>query len=210
MRSPLTAFAGETLPGIGHNNGPSFEPGRRWRAHCWKAARTTLMPKLPLEVIKRRVKRATELGLDYPQYASVLLGSGRDIVAFLFTSNALGLRLEQTLALPAPVAVKVRSLKSCDSLLMVRHGEATPNVTAQLATQHQIYIAALGQAPQDGNPRWRDGRAAIRAILDPLKLPSDAVVMVGTQGVERDWAGAARLAKFLPAENYFPNCGSAG
>ena len=47
------------------------------------------------------------------------------------------------------------------------------------------------------------GRAAIRAALQPLKLPGDAVVMIGTQAHERNWADAARLARFIPAERYF-------
>ena len=45
-----------------------------------------------------------------------------------------------------------------------------------------------------------DGRAA----LAPLKLPGDAVVMIGTRAEERAWADSARLARFLPAEGYFP------
>ena len=46
------------------------------------------------------------------------------------------------------------------------------------------------------------GRAAIRAVFEPLRLPGDAVVMVGTAPEERAWAEAARLAKFLPAGAY--------
>ena len=41
------------------------------------------------------------------------------------------------------------------------------------------------------------------ALARSLGLPADAVVMIGTEPHHRDWADAARLAKFLPAEQYF-------
>ena len=59
-------------------------------------ARRELLPRLPLEVVRRRVARARQLGLAYPQYAAILLGTGRDIVAFLFTDGGLRLRLERS------------------------------------------------------------------------------------------------------------------
>ena len=66
-RSAFTAFKGERLPGIGHNQGPPLDAAVSWRRHVWKKARKDLLPKLPLEVIRRRVRRAAELGLEYPQ-----------------------------------------------------------------------------------------------------------------------------------------------
>jgi hypothetical protein len=125
-RSHLSALPGERLPGIGHNQGPPLESGRSWRAHCWKAARRELLPRLPLEVVRRRVARARQLGLAYPQYASILLGTGRDIVAFLFTQEGLRLRLERELALPRPIADKLIALERCDRLMMV---EAATDLT---------------------------------------------------------------------------------
>jgi hypothetical protein len=76
---------------LGHNGGPSLDRGFGWRHHCWKTAREALLPNLPIEVVRLRVKRAAEIGLDYRTYASIRASSGHDVVAFLFSSNALRL-----------------------------------------------------------------------------------------------------------------------
>ncbi len=65
----------------------------------------------------------------------------------------------------------------------------------------RIHFRAAGRSP--GTPAALPaGRSAIRAVLEPLRLPGDAVVMIGTHPEERSWADAARLAKFLPAAAY--------
>ena len=74
---------------IGHNRGPTIDEGHSWRRHCWTEARRTLLPTLPLEVVRLRVARARAIGLDYRTYATVRATTGQDIVAFLFSSNAL-------------------------------------------------------------------------------------------------------------------------
>ena len=50
---------------------------------------------------------------------------------------------------------------------------------------------------------WTASRAAIRTILDPLKLPGKAVVLVGTREVEAQWMASAGMAKYLDRESYF-------
>ena len=75
-RSALTALDGERLAGIGHNQGPPIDGALSWRRFAWKKARAVLVPRRPIEVVRRRVRRATQLGLEYPQYASILLGTG--------------------------------------------------------------------------------------------------------------------------------------
>lgn len=80
----------------GHNNGPVIATGLGYRKHCWTKARAALLPKLLIEVIRGRLKRAKELGLDYKSYASIGATSGHDVVAFLFSSNALRVLKGQT------------------------------------------------------------------------------------------------------------------
>ena len=76
--------------GIGHNSGQDAA-GYTGRLHQWRAARRALLGNaLPVEVVRLRVRRAAALGLDYGTYASVRAGTGRDIAALLFSSNALG------------------------------------------------------------------------------------------------------------------------
>lgn len=202
-KSPLTALDGERLPGIGHNQGPPLDTGHSWRKHVWTKARKELIPKLPLEVIRRRVARAKELGLEYPAYASILLGTGRDIVGFLFTCDALGLRLEKSVEIPDPVAAKLSTVKATH-LLAAEEAAGPVEIAKRLISEHHLAIAGTVALPDPDKVPWTAGRAAIRAALDPLKLPADTVVMIGTRAHERDWADAARLAKFLPSQSFFP------
>ena len=77
------------MAGIGHNGGPGTGSG--FRAHCWTVARRELLgASLPVEVVRMQVKRAKALGLDYKTYAGVRATTGRDLIAFLYSSNALG------------------------------------------------------------------------------------------------------------------------
>ena len=201
-KSPLTALTDERSPGIGHNQGPPLDAGHSWRKHVWTKARKELLPKLPLEVIRRRVKRAQDLGLAYPQYASILLGTGRDIVGFLYTCDALGLQLSKTIDLPSDVADKLATVKAL-SLLAADEVDRPEDIAERLAAEHQLTIAGTAALPDPAHSPWVAGRQAIRDALEPLKLPGDAIVMIGTRAHEREWADAARLAKFLPAGQYF-------
>ena len=198
-KSPISALTGERLPGIGHNQGPSLDGGAGFRRFAWKRARRELFPRLPLEVLKRRVRRAQELGLEYPAYASVLLGTGRDIVGFLFTCDALGMRLSRSLDLPDTVATKLVGLERVEKMLAAEHDrtDALPDLLTCELDFASITHLPSGDASRDA------GRRALRAALDPLKLPGDAVVMIGTRAHERDWADAAKLARFIPGETYF-------
>ncbi|QDL92014.1 hypothetical protein FDP22_09640 [Paroceanicella profunda] len=202
MRSPYSRLAGETPPAIGHNQGPPLDPATSWRRHCWGAARKSLVGTIPLEVVRRRVRRARELGLDYPAYASILLGTGRDIVGFLFTCEAIGLRLQRTVSLPLPVTRKLGALERCERLLMTDRDTDPARLSGLLEDELKLRFAGTGPEPEDAS-HPAAGRAAIRALLDPLNLPGDAVVMIGTRAEERDWAEAARLAKFMAAPGYF-------
>ncbi|MHA3914480.1 hypothetical protein [Halovulum sp. GXIMD14793] len=100
--------------GPGHNKGPKFEPGQGWRRHCWKKARRDLIGTVPLEIVRGRMRRAKELGLAYPQYASILKGAGRDVTAFLFTHQGLRLKLARRLEMPTEVREKLSGLIRCD------------------------------------------------------------------------------------------------
>lgn len=176
--------------GIGHNGGPPLEAGRSWRAHVWKRARAEQLPKLGIETVRRHVRRAAQLGLTYPQYASIRVGTGRDVRALLFSPAALGWRRG---ALPAPAVKRVAALEDAEALLLARLRDHQPGAPV---ISGPVRFAAAGPPPSS----LAEAFPAIRAVLDPLKLPGDAVVMVGERPEEAAWAEAARLARFLPAE----------
>jgi hypothetical protein len=177
---------------IGHNNGPTMEAGAAWRTHCWGTARKALVPHLPIEVLRGRLKRAGELGLNYRTYAGIRATTGRDIVAVLFSSNALDLRKGQ-MQLAAETAQKL------GAILADRRGLATaPLQPNDLLAAAPLSAAIAAPAAFAG---FAEQRSALRAVLG--KLPSDQAILVGAYDAEAEWCAAARLAAYLPAGAYF-------
>ncbi|WP_267632585.1 hypothetical protein [Frigidibacter sp. RF13] len=179
---------------IGHNGGPTMEGGASWRAHCWRAARARLLPVLPVEVVRLRVMRAKELGLDYKTYAGVRATTGRDLVAFLFSSNALSLSVARPVLAPERAA-KLAEITACGRIAL-----ANPPLTPEAVREALLMIDAAHAAPAllAGH---REVRAMLRAALGAL--PADGVLLIGDHGLERDWCAAARLAAYLPADRFF-------
>lgn len=188
-------------PGVGHNS--NAIEGRAWRRHAWKKARAELKPaRVPIEIVRLRIRRAERLGLSYPQYASVLLGTGRDIVGFLFTVGGLQLRLARELSAPPHVAAKLRGI-AAGRLALSPAEEDAEAYRAELEAATGAPFDAAAKAPE---PRATHGarRRAIRGFLAGRKLPADAVVMIGDGAEDRASAEAAMLAKFILSEDYFP------
>jgi hypothetical protein len=178
---------------IGHNGGPSLEGRVSWRKHCWSKARERLLPTLPVEVVRLRVKRAQALGLDYKTYAGVRAATGHDVVAFLFSSNALRVSVLRP-AMPEARAVKLAEVQ-CGRLAL-----ATAPLTPGMVTTANPVLDGSWPAPY-ALAGFGEVRAVLRQALG--KVPSDQVILVGDLGLERDWCAAGRLAGYLSAERYF-------
>jgi len=69
--APLPASAG-----LGHNQGPPLVESR-WHLVAWREAHKKAWENPPLEVIRRRLKRAQALGMTYRQYTLEILERGR-------------------------------------------------------------------------------------------------------------------------------------
>lgn len=181
--------------GIGHNNGPTMEAGFAYRRHCWTRARAALLPKLPIEIIRTRVKRAREIGLDYKTYACVRAASGHDVVAFLFSSNALRvLRDGQT-------PPQDRQVKLSAMVNVTRSVAAQPPLDPRrLSWIHGVDHAFAAPRATDSWPAMRD---QIAAAMRDQRLPRDGVLVVGDTALEREWAEAGRLAGFLTSDRFF-------
>jgi len=171
---------------IGHNGGP--RAGTGWHLHCWRKARADLLPALPLEVLRLRVARARDLGLDYKTYASVRAQTGHDVVAFLFSSNALRVTAGR---MAEPRAVHLTAVQAGRIAL------AQQPLIAELNPE----LTAIHPAPRPF-ATWSEARAALRAALPGLA--GDRVILVGETTLEREWLAPGRLAAFLPSERYFP------
>ncbi|MEQ3624972.1 MAG: hypothetical protein ABNH26_06645 [Celeribacter sp.] len=191
-----------TLPhGPGHNGGPTMERGTSWRRVAWGKARAELLPQLPLNVIKRRVARAKELGLDYRTYATVHAASGRDIVAFLFSTNALRL-LRHRDEVPAARAAKLRTLQHCETGLLTQPPFDADMLAMRLQAMQGLGFAPVTQAPPLAES-WGETRARLRGMLRAARLDPDGVVIVGDTTLERGWSATASLAGHVPAARFF-------
>jgi len=152
------------------------------------------LPTLPVEVVRLRVKRARDLGLDYKTYASVRAATGHDLIAFLFSSNALRV-VRGDEALPLDRVAKLQALH-CERIALAV-APLTPQAILALPQIDAAYPAPFALA------KFAEARAAIRAALG--KMPGDRVLLVGDMALERDWCAAGRLAGYLPAERFFAN-----
>ena len=181
------------MTGIGHNQGPTMEQGGAWRSYAWGRARKELLPRMPIEIVRRRVRRARELGIDYTTYAGIHATTGRDIVAFLFSSNALRLTAESRIA-PAQ-ADKLARLRDASCLALAH----APHVPERLTDENPVILRADKAPTLDTT--WAEMRQAIRDLKQTI--PADGLVVVGETWLEREWCAAAQLAGYLPADRYF-------
>lgn len=188
------------MSGPGHNGGPTLEAGGSWRRHCWRAARAELLPKLPLEVVRLHVKRAAEIGLDYKTYAGVRASTGHDLVAFLFSTNALAL-LRDGDRMRATDAERLARTRHVGRLVAAQPPLDPARVREALFGQG-VAIDAAARAPGLSHG-WADTREALLGLLAKTRAPADRVLVIGETALERDWVGAARMAGFLPADRYF-------
>ena len=183
------------MAGIGHNSGQVMEPGHSWRKHVWTRARRDLLPTLPVEVVRLRVRRAVELGLPYRTYSGIRASTGHDLVGFLFSSNALRI-LSDGQAMPLDQSGKLIALVRAHRI-GVAHRPVTPT---HLSAQPGIDRADAAPRFADS---WPDMRDRMRAIATAHGQPADRYVMIGDTAFERDWAEAARMAGYLTAAQFF-------
>lgn len=186
------------MSGIGHNNGPTMEAGFSWRKHSWTKARRDLLPNLPIEVLRRRVARAKELRLPYKTYASIRAASGHDVVAFLYSSNALRV-FRDGAPMPAHRAERLLSVEKADLTTLAQPPLDPTRLIATLDAKHGITLKAAGKAPHFA-ASWSGLRAAVAAPLRAAGIPRDGVLVVGDTDAERDWCAAGGLAGFISSD----------
>lgn len=188
------------IAGIGHNRGPLSE-GASWRAQCWRRARAELLgPRLPVEIVRSRVARARVLGLDYKTYAGVRATTGRDLVAFLFSSNALGVFSDEQ-ALGPVRAARLQALQA------PAHLGVAPGL--DVARLGQRIGAVSARRLSDFGASWSEMRDEMKGWLRAQGLPGDAVLMIGETDHEREMMAAGGLAGFLGGQVYFDAAGAA-
>ena len=183
------------IAGIGHSSGQVDEPGKAWRTHVWRKARKDLLPVLPVEVVRLRVRRAEALGLPYKTYAGLRAATGHDLIGFLFSSNALQV-MRNTQDLPADRKAKLATLKDATRVGLAHH----PVTATHLAGLAGLDRAFAAPAFADS---WADMRDTIKDVFAVQRQAGDRYVMVGDTAFEREWAEAGRMAGYLRASAFF-------
>lgn len=179
--------------GIGHNRGPGMGSG--FRSHCWTVARRELLgARLPVEVVRLQLRRAKSLGLDYKTYAGVRATTGRDLVAFLYSSNALGVfRPGQP--------VGARECARIAGVAASAHLGCAPGLAPEALGRQIGAVSARELAPFGAS--WARMRDEMKGWLRAQGLPGDAVLMIGETEHEREMMTAAGLAGFLTGQRFF-------
>ena len=186
---------------IGHNKGPSMEGGASWRIHCWKKARGSLLKTLPIEILRTRVARAAEIGLDYKTYASIRAASGHDVIAFLFSSNALRV-LPKAPKMPAGRVIKLEAISQASRMAALHAPVSEKTMAEALPDAAALPIDYCFSAP-NARHTWGETRAQILQHIHSQNLHRDGVVVIGDTSQERAWSEAARLAGYVSAEQFF-------
>ncbi|QUS34950.1 hypothetical protein [Falsirhodobacter algicola] len=179
---------------IGHNGGPGLE-GHAFRRLAWTKARAALMPRLPVEVVRLRVRRAAELGLDYSTYAGIRAQTGHDVIALLFSTNAL-----RMLRPGQGDAARIAALSAVKAGRALAVAPPMPvDAAAADLNARGLPLDCAGAAP--GLLPW----PALRERIADLRRnwPADRVLLIAETMGERDWVEAGRLAGHIPANRYF-------
>ncbi len=182
-------------PGIGHNSGRSDALGKSWRRFAWSKARKQLLPTLPVEVVRLRVRRAKELGLPYKTYAGIRASTGHDLIGFLFSNNAL-MVLREGQGMPLDRVKKLEQLR-LTARIAVTHPPVSPDYVVRLSAIDRAAAAPSFSAS------WSEMRDLIKEIATADGHPADRYVLIGETAFEREWAEAGQMAGYLAAAQYF-------
>lgn len=184
------------MSGMGHNNGPSMDLGAGFRRVAWSKARAALMPSLPLEIVRLRVKRAQRLGLPYKTYATVRAVTGRDIVGFLFSDNALDMDRGREISVSAQA--RLIGLEGAAARLVAVHAPYDPQ-----GVLVEGLLEGAGRAPGLSTP-WRAARDGLRVMAIEASVPFDGLVVVAATALEREWSATAGLGGTISRDVMFP------
>ncbi|MEL7212720.1 MAG: hypothetical protein AAGK92_08670 [Pseudomonadota bacterium] len=169
---------------IGHNQGPSLEGGFSYRRHIWTKARRDLLPTLPIEILRRRVARAKTLGLPYKTYASVRAASGHDVVAFLFSNNALQMLRKGD----APDAERQEQLAKATPIALAHPPFTCDDLPFEITAKAPVLTQ-----------NWSATRTALRTPIQGANIPRDGVLVIAETPLEAEWCATAGLAGTVPA-----------
>ena len=158
-------------PGIGHNNGPTFDMS--WEAWVWRRASARAWKAPKPEVAMMRLKRAERLGITYKELTSALMDSGAHLGAAVRRGPNREIVVEPRNSIAALVA------KFRGRLFILGDLDAVPGLGD---AERGEFLSLLNRA-FDGKVEavgWGHDGPAIRAMLKANALPHQEVFLVGS------------------------------
>lgn len=166
-------------PGIGHNNGPTFDMS--WGAWVWRrAAAKAWKPPSP-EVAKMRIRRAERLGITYKELTATLMNTGANLGAAVMPLS-LAARVRR-----GPKGEIIVEPRNSVAALVARFGgrlfllgdiDAVPGLTE---AERAEFLSVVNRA-FDGKVEaigWGQDGAAIRTMLKSNSVPHQEAFLVG-------------------------------
>ena len=172
----------ETLlrrPGIGHNNGPTFDMS--WEAWVWRRASAKAWKTPNPEVARMRVRRAERLGITYRELTAALMDTGVNLgAAVLPLSLAARVRRGPKGEIVVEPRNSVAALvgKFGGRLFLLGDIDAVP----ALGEAERADFLALVNRAFDGKVEaigWGHDGPALRALLKANAVPHQEAFLVG-------------------------------
>jgi hypothetical protein len=166
-------------PGIGHNNGPTFDMS--WEAWVWRRAAAKAWKAPKPEVAMMRIKRAERLGITYKELTSAMMDSGAYLgAAVLPLSLAARVRRGPNREIVIEPRNSIADLvaKFRGRLFILGDLDAVP---AMSEAERAEFLLLLNRA-FDGKVEavgWGHDGPAIRALLKANALPRQEAFLVG-------------------------------
>lgn len=196
----------ETLlrrPGIGHNNGPTFDMS--WEAWVWRRATAKAWKTPNPEVAKMRVRRAERLGISYRELTAALMDTGANLgVAVLPLSLAARVRRGPKREIIVEPRNSVAALvgKFGGRLFLLGDIDAVPALSEEERADFLgIVNRALGGKVEAIG--WGHDGPAIRALLKANAVPHQEVFLVGAGMGHRALGEAASLPLTKDIDTWF-------
>lgn len=177
-------------PGIGHNNGPTFDMS--WGAWVWRRAAAKAWKTPSPEVAKMRVRRAERLGITYKELTASLMNTGANLgAAVMPLSLAVRVRRgpNREIIVEARNSVAALVAKFGGRLFLLGDIDAVPGLTDDERAQ---FLSTVNRA-FDGKVEaigWGHDGKAIRAMLKANAVPHQEAFLVGA-GVGHQVLGEA-------------------
>ncbi|MBS0548939.1 MAG: hypothetical protein JSR24_14390 [Proteobacteria bacterium] len=166
-------------PGIGHNNGPTFDMS--WGAWVWRRAAAKAWKSPSPEVAKMRIKRAERLGITYKELTASLMNTGSNLGAAVMPLS-LAARVRR-----GPKGEIIVEPRNSVAALVARFGgrlfllgdiDAVPGLSE---AERAEFLAIVNRA-FDGKVEavgWGHDGKAIRAMLKANAMPHQETFLVG-------------------------------